>query len=81
MNTPLRSLVSILLLLFIFVLLPGLAMAQDPGCDPLCNCRADGSICPIDGGLGWLIAAGVGYGYHRVKKNRNKEESPVTSKN
>jgi hypothetical protein len=61
---------------FIFMIcLPVLGHAQigDPGCDPLCNCRADGSVCPIDGGLGFLLAAGIGYGIKRVKNSKKKE--------
>jgi hypothetical protein len=42
----------------------------DPYCDPLCNCRKDGSICPIDNGLLALLAAGVIYGIKKVKDSR-----------
>jgi hypothetical protein len=63
---------------FVFILiicLPVLVHAQigDPGCDPLCNCRADGTYCPIDGGLGFLLAAGIGYGIKRVKDSKKDE--------
>jgi hypothetical protein len=40
----------------------------DPGCDPMCNCRPDGSICPIDDGLYLLLFIGLGYG---IKKYRD----------
>lgn len=45
-------------------IIPLFVMAQDPG---------DCPDCPIDGGLGLLIAAGVGYGvkkYRQEKKGR-----------
>ena len=48
------------LLMVLFHLVPVLCMAQigDPGGDP---------DAPIDGGVGLLIAAGVGYGIKRYK--------------
>jgi hypothetical protein len=52
-------------LLIAIIIFPLFAVAQDPG---------DCPDCPIDGGLGLLIAAGVGYG---VKKYRDrKKETP-----
>ena len=42
----------------------------DPYCDPLCNCRKDGSICPIDNGLLALLAAGIIYGVKKVRDGR-----------
>ena len=54
------------MLLFVFLLLPGLLHAQpNPDCPP-------DMICPIDGGLVALIAVGVGYG---VKKIRDPKKS------
>jgi hypothetical protein len=46
-------------LMLISTAIPFFAMAQDPGCGP---------DCPVDGGLGLLLAAGVAYG---AKKYRN----------
>ena len=46
------------------------SFAQGPGGDP----GGDPDLIPIDGGLGFLLAAGVGYGvkkardFHRKKK-------------
>ena len=51
--------------------LPALVHAQtDPYCDPLCNCRSDGSVCPIDGGLTALLAIGVIYGIKKYKDTK-----------
>jgi len=56
----------LVMLLFGFLLLPGLLHAQpNPDCPP-------DMICPIDGGLVALIAVGVGYG---VKKIRDPKKS------
>lgn len=52
------------LLIIMISIIPLFVMAQDPG---------DCPDCPIDGGLGLLIAAGVGYGvkkYRQEKKGR-----------
>ena len=42
----------------------------DPYCDPLCNCRADKSICPIDDGVYVLLAAGAVFGIVQIKRSR-----------
>jgi hypothetical protein len=56
---------SFSVLILFLTCLPSLVHAQgDPGCDPL------DPLCPIDGGLGFLLAAGVGYG---IKKVHNKK--------
>jgi hypothetical protein len=67
-------------LLFFMIFLPTFGMAQggpggpggggDPACDPRCNCRADGSICPIDSNLYILLAIGVVYGIKKAKDAR-----------
>jgi hypothetical protein len=49
------------------------ALSGDPGdpyCDPLCNCRKDGSICPIDDGLVALLAAGALFGIVQIRRSR-----------
>lgn len=76
-----KKYLSLFLILFTFFLFTQHLYAQEPFCDPIDNTDADGNICPIDGGLGFLIAAGVGYGLHRVKKSRNKDEPDVTPEN
>ena len=65
-----KWLLSVSLVLCLLCFLPMLAHAQiDPECDPDIG-------CPIDGGLGFLLIAGVGYG---IKKFRqvSKKEVPV----
>ncbi len=42
----------------------------DPYCDPLCNCRKDGSVCPIDNGLVVLLAAGALFGVVQIRRSR-----------
>ena len=41
------------------------------GCDPL------DPLCPIDGGLSFLLAAGVGYGIKKVHSSRKKNASAI----
>ena len=63
--------VTFLALLVFFYLIPVVGFAQDPG-DP--GDPGFDPDAPIDGGIGWLIAAGVGYGVKRfrnVKKVNN----------
>lgn len=68
MKKSYKSLSYVILLLFIFILLPELSHAQpDPDCPP-------DYVCPIDSGLVPLIAVGVGYGikkiwYHKKTKS------------
>jgi hypothetical protein len=59
-------------LLFTFVLLSTMgviAQPGDPGCDPL------DPLCPIDGGLSLLIAAGIGIGAKKAYDAKKKETS------
>jgi len=44
----------------------GTAQVSDPGCDPL------DPLCPIDGGLSLLIAAGIGLGAKKAYDKRKK---------
>lgn len=61
----------------ICLLLPSIGFAQvDPGCDPF------DPLCPIDGGVSLLIAAGIGLGAKKAYQERNKKKtSTVTSSN
>jgi len=63
-----KSFVPAVVLTLITMVLPFLAMAQDPGCGP---------DCPIDGGLSLLLAAGVGYGVKKYRDGRKKVSSQV----
>ena len=54
---------QITMIIALFSGLPFLALAQGP-------CPS----CPIDGGLSFLIAAGVGYGIKKVRDNRKKSQ-------
>ncbi len=73
-----RHIILFSFLMIVFICLPSMAQAQgNPGCDPSCNCRADQSICPIDGGLSFLLAIGVGYGIKKVRDARKKETSAL----
>lgn len=45
-------------------------MAQGPGGDP----EGDPDLVPLDGGLVFLLAAGVGYGVKKVRESREDNE-------
>ena len=66
-----KTLVCAFFSILIFCM-PSMTRAQgsigDPACDPQCNCRPDGSVCPIDDGLYLLLFIGLGYG---IKKYRD----------
>ena len=49
---------------------PGTGGGGDPACDPKCNCRADGSYCPIDSNLYILLAIGVLFGIKKVTDSK-----------
>ncbi len=70
MSTFNKRALTIGLVIFIFLIHPftGIAQVVDPGCDPL------DPACPIDGGLSFLIAAGIGIG---AKKAYDKKKRPV----
>ncbi len=74
MKKFLMRMLSIIFLLLIFISIPALLHAQQPppgDCDPL------DPACPIDGGLGFLIAAGVGYGLKKIRNSRTKDASAI----
>jgi hypothetical protein len=58
---------SIALLLAVVLPLNSIAAPPDPDCDPL------DPLCPIDGGITLLIAAGIGLGAKRALKKSNEE--------
>ena len=63
--------------------LTGLSASAQPGgggCDPNNNECDDGmggcvpcTDIPLDGGVGWLLAAGAVYGFKKFKESRKKE--------
>lgn len=59
---------SFSILMMFFSCLPMLGSAQIIGND--CDYDDPMAVCPIDGGLGVLIAIGVGYGIKKVKEIR-----------
>lgn len=69
-------LVILALFLVMLVVLPGVLHAQDPS-DPVddpSGIDPSGDIdAPIDGGLGFLIVAGVGYGIKKYRDLKKKE--------
>ena len=59
------------LLMIMLVCVPVLVHAQtDPNCDPI------DPGCPIDGGIGLLLAAGIGYGIKKAKDLRKIKSHP-----
>ncbi len=59
-------------IIFLLFFSPSLhAQVGDPGCDPECNCRSDGSYCPIDNGVWILLSVGVLYGLKKIKSARS----------
>ena len=72
MKKILKSLLIVSTLLLILTFLPVLVHGQlpDPSCDPL------DPGCPIDGGIGILLAAGIGYG---IKKVRNANRAQIAT--
>ncbi len=76
-------LVSFIFILSLAVSCPLGGYAQgDPGCDPLdpapSNCRCPGSennpLCPIDGGVSFLIAAGIGLAAKKAHHDRKNKK-------
>jgi len=74
MNRIRKKIVN-LVIVSVLSLVPTLSMAQiDPGCDP------DDPLCPIDGGISLLIAAGIGIGAKRVYDEKKKATESTTEK-
>jgi hypothetical protein len=53
-----------------FMLFTFSLLAQGPGGDP----GGDPDLVPVDGGLAFLLAAGVGYGVKKARDMRKKEK-------
>ena len=60
---PYRNLIATVIFFIIVIAIPSIANAQiDPAGDP---------DAPIDGGLGILLAAGIGYGIKQMRNHKN----------
>jgi hypothetical protein len=70
MKQYLKWILSTVAVLIVFCCLPVSVHAQIP-CDP----AIDPTCTPIDGGLSFLIAAGVGYGIKKVRDNKKHQQA------
>ena len=74
MKQNVKWLTMLAIMLIVFICLPVLLQAQvDPCNDP--NNPPPPSCVPIDGGLSFLIAAGVVYGVKKVRDGRKKKQA------
>ncbi len=61
---------STISIIIICMVLPYIGLAQPTGgCDP------EDPLCPIDGGVSLLIAAGIGLGAKKAYQERNKKNA------
>ena len=65
MNTQQKRILLSIIVIFIVILLPILASAQQIDPTP-----GEPEGVPIDGGLSLLVAAGVGYGAKKLKERK-----------
>jgi len=68
MNKTSRFLIYTTLFIFFTIIIQSISLAEgppDPGCNP------DDPLCPIDGGVSLLIAAGIGIGARKLKSKNN----------
>ena len=71
MKQNVKWLTMLAIMLIVFICLPSLVQAQFPNCpDPTVDCNV-----PIDGGLSFLIAAGVVYGVKKIRDSRKKKQA------
>ena len=64
-----RYMIRIALFLIMCLFISVDIFAQGPGGDP----GGDPDLIPVDGGLGFLLAAGVGYGVKKAREYRRKK--------
>jgi hypothetical protein len=68
-----RFAIKIYLFLISLVFISIDIFAQGPGDDPGGDPGGDPDLIPIDGGLGFLLAAGVGYGVKKAREYKKKK--------
>ena len=68
MKQNVKWLTMLATMLIVFICLPSLVQAQP-------ECPNPNIPCPIDGGLSFLIAAGVVYGVKKVRDSRKKKQA------
>ena len=68
MKQNVKWLTMLATMLIVFICLPSLVQAQP-------DCPIPDVPCPIDGGLSFLIAAGVVYGVKKVRDGRKKKQA------
>ena len=64
-----RILVRISLIFVFLLFISADIFAQGPGGDP----GGDVDLIPVDGGLGFLLAAGVGYGVKKAREYKRRK--------
>ena len=69
------------LILILAFLLPGYAFSQGPDFNPndcgfLPDEQNDNVICPIDGGVSFLVAAAVGFGLKKANDKKKLLKAP-----
>jgi len=62
---------SLILISFLFIAIE--IFAQGAGGDPGGEPGGDPDLIPVDGGLGFLLAAGVGYGVKKAREYRRNK--------
>ena len=72
-----KRLPIVLIIFLLFLLLPHSGWCQtgpgDGGCDPF------NPACPIDGGLGFLLVAGIGLGAKKAYQARKAKEDQLSA--
>jgi hypothetical protein len=70
-SNPFAIRIALFLIMCLFVSID--IFAQGPGDDPGGDPGGDPDLIPVDGGLGFLLAAGVGYGVKKAREYRRRK--------